>query len=109
MANESHLRALSDNEGPARPAQSSRPRRDRATWIPLALGVALALTLALLVWSRLELGQRIALLQDEVRTLETAVAERERVIAAHGQRLGTVKLRVDELQTLLDEPLPAVE
>ena len=51
----------------------------------------------------------IAALADEVQTLRATVAARERVIAAHEQRLATVKLRVGELSALLDEPLPGAE
>ena len=104
MPEESRLRAVADDE--AAPAASASRR---AGWIPVALGVALVLLLALLLWSRIQLSQRIAALGDEVQTLRATVAARERVIAAHEQRLATVKLRVGELSALLDEPLPGAE
>jgi hypothetical protein len=108
MPGEPRLRALPDDEGRAASPASAGSSKG-AGWIPVALGVAVALLLALLLWSRVQLGQQIAVLEDEVRSLRATVAARERVIAAHQQRLATVKLRIDEIGALLDEPLPGAE
>ena len=112
MAGEPHLRPVREEpDGAGQPAPPAAQRASGGTprWVPIALGVALAVTLLLLVWSRVELGQRVAGLEDQVRGLEAAVEERERVISAHRGRLETVRQRVGELQTLLDEPLPSFE
>ncbi len=101
---EPHLRAVSD-EPPSR-QQAAAALEGERRWIPLALACALALALLLLAWSRVELGQRISALEDEVGGLEATVEQRERVIAAHERRQATVRERVAELQVLLDEPLP---
>ncbi len=101
---EPHLRAVSDGEPGERPRPASGPESEHR-WVPLALACALALALVLLLWSRVELGQRISALEDEVGGLEATVEQRERVIAAHERRASAVRERVTELQVLLDEPL----
>ena len=110
MPSEPHLRAVGDDETRVHEA-AARPdsARGRSRRVPIALGVALLIALLLLVWSRLELGQQITALQDEVSVLEGAVAERDRLIHAQRNRLGEVRLRVNELQTLLEKPLPEVD
>ena len=101
---EPHLRAVSDGDPAGRPPATAGPESERR-WVPLALACALALALVLLLWSRVELGQRISALEDEVGALEATVEQRERVIAAHERRAATVRERISELQVLLDEPL----
>ena len=109
MPSEPHLRAVSEPGAGDPPPQARRAAARGGAWVPIALGIALACALLLLLWSRSQMGGRIAVLEDEVRALEAAVEERDRVIEAHRQRLGTVKLRVDELRSLLESPLPARE
>ena len=109
MASEPHLRALSDDEPGAATPEPAERSSGPGRWIPLLLGGALLIALALLAWSRVQLGERIAVLQDEVAVLEAGVAERDRVIEAHKNRLGEVRLRVLELQSILDKPLPEAD
>ena len=110
MPSEPHLRAVGDDATRVLPAEAvPEPARRGPRWIPIALGAALVVSLLLLAWSRVELGQRITALQDEVRVLEGAVSERDRLIDAQRDRLGEVRLRVHELQTLVDGPLPVLE
>ncbi len=104
------LRAVPDpgddaaaSPGPAEPGRVSSPR-----WVSVLLGVLLALTLALLVWSRLELAegaQQISSLEDETRRLQGVVAVRDRQIAAQSARLSDVRTHVQSLLSLLDEPV----
>ncbi|MFQ5513299.1 MAG: hypothetical protein ACE5FG_02590 [Myxococcota bacterium] len=70
------------------------------------LGLALAISLALLVWARLELGARVRALEAETRALEERLAQRELLIRAQQGRLEAVRDRVRDLGALLDEPLP---
>lgn len=97
---------------PASPAtstpDSSRPRG----WL-IGLGLALALTLGLLVWSRVELSRttadfeaRIGALEHQVSGLEGQLVQRESVISAQRDRLTDVRRSVGDLQRLLEEPLP---
>ncbi len=107
---EPQLRPVGDGEqAPAGPALGRGSPARSGGWVPIALAAALLLSLALLVWSRFQMGDEIAGLEAEVLQLETDVARRDAVIRAHETRLGTVKLRIDELQTLLDEPLPSAD
>ena len=106
---EPQLRAVGDDEKAPDGAAASTARGGGASWIPIVLAAALVLTLALLVWSRFQLGEEIAGLEAEVLQLQTDVARRNAVIRAHETRLDTVKLRVEELNSLLDEPLPSVD
>ena len=110
MPSEPHLRAVGEDKTRVHEAADRPdPERGRSRWVPIALGVALLVALLLLVWSRLELGQQISALQGEVRVLEGAVAERDRLIRAQRNRLGEVRLHVNELQVLLEKPLPEVD
>ena len=109
MAGEPHLRAVSEGETAAAERPTAQSSDGPSRWMPLALGVALIIALALLAWSRVQLGERIAVLQDEVTALEAAVADRDRVIAAHKGRLDEVHLRVLELQGILEKPLPEAD
>jgi hypothetical protein len=105
MPGEPKLRSVSSKREP----ESEEERSGRRSGPPIAtilLGIALAITLVLLVWSRAQLGSRIDALEHEARVLREAVAERDRVIDAHQARLDAVRDRVQELHTLLDEPLP---
>ena len=101
---EPHLRAVPESDPGRRPPAAAGSESERR-WVPLALACALALALVLLVWSRVELGQRIGVLEDEVVGLEATLEERERLISAHERRESAVRERVAELQLLLDQPL----
>ena len=106
---EPHLRPVGADEKALGGPAASAARGAGARWMPIALAAALVLTLALLVWSRLQMGEQIAGLEAEVLDLQTDVARRDAVIRAHETRLGTVKLRIEELNSLLDEPLPSAD
>jgi hypothetical protein len=100
-----HLRAVSGTE-PESEGASPPPAERGPRWLLPALGITLAVALALLVWSRVELGARIADLQDQVRGLQAAVEERDRVIGAHQSRMDEIRLRIQELHTIAERPLP---
>jgi hypothetical protein len=73
--------------------------------LPLVLGTALAVVLVLLVWSYLALGSRIDTLEGEAQLLRAAVAERDDLINAQRSRLDEVRGRVQELLTLIEQPV----
>ncbi len=80
--------------------------------LTLLLGLALGVALVLLVWSRLQLGSRIDVLETEARALEQIVVDREATIAeqratitAHEQRLGEVRSSVAALADLVSQPV----
>ena len=92
---------------PVRAGGGGRPSRT-----VVVLGVALAISIAVLLWTRVEMGGRIGALEDETAALEGRVAEaqatiaaRDRTIAAQGERLGRVRESVAGVLELLDEPL----
>ncbi len=97
------------DEGKREPDAPPRPRRRRSSGPEIALALALLVTLALLIWSRIQLGDRIDVLRAETRGLQAAVAERERVIDAQTGRLDHVRDHVNRLGALLDQPLPSVK
>jgi hypothetical protein len=78
-------------------------RRDR--WIAVALVLALVVMIALLAWTRTQMGAQISDLEFRIRALQGVVAERNRTIDAHERRLDDVRVRVDELRTLLEQPV----
>ena len=78
-------------------------RRDR--WIMAALVLALVVMIALLAWTRTQMGAQISDLESRVRALRGVVAKRDRTIDAHERRLDEVRVRVDELSTLLEQPI----
>ncbi len=101
-------------EAPSAPARG--PRARLPAWAPAALAIGLALAVALLVWSRVQLGSQIATLTDAVRTLQEQVVSRDRLIAVQGARISTARrgldelgARVEELRTTLAKPVPAVD
>ena len=105
MDQEPKLRAippggLGTRTGAPRSGESAQSR------IHLALGVALAIALVLLVWSYFSLGARIDALEGETRTLRSAVAERDDVIAAQRARLDEVRGRLQDLLQLVEQPVP---
>jgi hypothetical protein len=84
----------------------SRSSRDSTQRMQLALGVALAIALVLLVWSYFSLGSRIDALENETRTLHEALAERDEIISAQRSRLDDVRVRLQELLQLVEQPMP---
>jgi len=102
-----HLRAVSGDE-PQKEGASTPPAQVESgrRWLLPALGIALAVALALLVWSRVQLGAHIADLEDQVRGLQASVEERDRVIGAHQNRMDEIRLRIQELHTIAERPLP---
>ena len=110
MPGEPHLRPVPPQGPPEGEGALVSPRRlEGRPWLTRALVAALALALALLVWSRARLSERIGLLEQQVRGLEAEVAERDRVIGAQSGRLEDVRMRVDDLRDLLDRPLPEAD
>ena len=100
------VRSAREEEEGAR-SQSSAPRHSqRPSSAVILLALALLVTLALLVWSRIQLGGQIEVLAAEAQSLRSTLAERERVIDAHRGRLNDVRTHVDRLGALLDKPLP---
>ncbi len=100
------LRAL-----PSRPDEDGRDRGSVEGGQPdrrasVLLGIALTIALLLVVWSRFQQGGRIDALEEEVRTLSAAVAERGRLIDAQKRRLDAIRDKTRELQALLSDPLP---
>jgi hypothetical protein len=107
MDQEPKLRSIPPGGFGPRGGASARGSRDSAQGrIHLALGVALAISLVLLVWSYFSLGSRIDALEHETNTLRQAVAERDDVILAQRSRLDEVRGRVQELLQLVEKPMP---
>jgi hypothetical protein len=119
MASEPKLRSVSsqtEGERIVHPHEPEPPDERRAAGASILLGIALAITLLLLAWSRIQLGGQIAALTEEAGALRAAVAERDvalaerdRVIGAQRGRLAEVRSRIDQVQALLDQPLPAAD
>ena len=80
-----------------------RVRRDR--WIAVFLVLAVVVMIALLAWTRTRMGAQISDLESRVEALQGVVAERNRTIDAHERRLDDVRVRVDELRILLEQPV----
>ncbi len=96
-------------EAPDRADGGRRPSRT-----VLVLGVSLAIAIFLLLWTRAEMGGRIGALEDETAALEqqvsearSAIAARNRTIAAQGERLESVRESVRGVLELLDTPVAA--
>ena len=88
--------------------ESKAPPRGRPSGPEIALALALVVALAVLIWSRVQLGDQIDVLRGQTRALQAAVAERERVIDAQTDRLEDVRTHVDRLGELLNRPLPGI-
>ena len=94
----------------AEPSEGGRePRLSRMT---LLLSLALSVALALLVWSRFQLGNRIDVLETEARALKQTVVDREATIAdqratiaAHEKRVGEARAGVEAVLELLSRPI----
>lgn len=78
---------------------------DRPRWVPVALGLALVVTLALLVWSRLQMGDQISLMSDQIAELEAEVAQRDELILAQDRRITDVRTDINRLADLVNAPL----
>jgi hypothetical protein len=115
VAGEPRLRAVEPGAPGAAPERGVAPRdvgpRTDVGRAARLLGLALAIALVLLVWSRVQLGQRIDDLAGENSRLAQAVAERDaalaertRLIEAHERRLGQVRERLREALRLADAP-----
>ncbi|MCP4004026.1 MAG: hypothetical protein GY725_07510 [bacterium] len=88
---------------PDEPGNTETPSR-----IPVLLGLLLAVCIALLIWSRMELADgaaQISSLENRVGVLENTVSERDAEIAAQKDRLSDVRTRVQGLLSLLDAPV----
>ncbi len=123
MAGEPTLRPVPDpdpdaarNPVESTPSARSAPPGGLPGWAPTALAVALVLSLALLVWSRVQLGAQVTALTDQVHGLEQQLDARNRVISAQNGQLSTAREGLDELSTRVDAlrnvlatPLPTVE
>jgi uncharacterized membrane protein YccC len=95
------------DDGPEAPP--SRPGRGRS----LALLVALAVAIALLLWSRIELSRTTRALEGEIQALRVEVSSlrselgaRDLLIDAQRERLDRVRDQLQALQRLLAEPYP---
>ena len=106
MSGEPHLRPVPPGDEEA-DAVGAPPQK--ASRLTLALTIALAIALALLAWNRTQLAQQVHVLEGTVRTLESEITERDRVIAAHRGRLNEVRVRIDALGELLERPLPEAD
>ncbi len=108
MTTEPRLRPVPPPEK-GEPKATPRRRGGRPTGLEILLALALVVALAVLIWSRIQLGGQIDVLREERQALRAAVAEREHVIDAQTGRLEEVRDHVDRLRALLDRPLPSVE
>ncbi len=98
---------------PPSSAQSSEEDREpRLSRMTLSLALALCVALALLVWSRFQLGERIDVLETEARALKQTVVDREATIAdqratigAYEERVGEARVGAEALLELLSRPV----
>jgi uncharacterized protein HemX len=114
MAQEPHLRAVEEpppGGQPGTPRRAAVPAGSRSARL---LAIALAVALGLLLWSRIQLGQRIDDLADQnaqlsrtVAARDAALAESARVIAGQQQKLGQVAEQLREVLALVESPLAA--
>jgi len=105
MEQEPKLRSIPPG-GFASRATGGTSRDSSRSRLQLALGVALAISLVLLIWGYLSLGSRIETLEAETKNLRAAVAERDDLITAQRGRIDEVRGRLQELLQLIDQPLP---
>ncbi len=99
----------------ALPEPSERRRTPRGAGpgrVPLVLGIALGVAILALLWTRIQLGDRIGALETRAAELEltiaeqeAALAERDHTIEAQSERLATVREQVEGVLSLLDEPV----
>ena len=95
------------------PPERRRGRRGAGSGrVLLVLGIALGVAILALLWTRIQLGGRIGALETRAAELERTIsereatlAERERTIEAQSERLGEVRKSVEDVLTLLDEPV----
>ena len=105
-----HLRPLQSDssersgDGEGRVSHASAPP-DSPRWVPVALALALVLTLALLVWSRLQMGDQISQLETEISELQSQVSERDDLILAQDRRISDVRTEINKLHDLVNQPL----
>ncbi len=106
---EPRLRTVSP---PSEAESSEGGREPRLSRMTLLLALALCVALALLLWSRFQLGNRIDVLETEARALKQAVVDREATIAdqratiaAHEERLGEARAGVEAVLDLLSRPV----
>ena len=109
----SHLRSVESD--PSDPANSRNTQDssncsaaappDSPRWVPVALALALVVTLALLVWSRLQMGDQISSMQGQIADLEAQVAERDELILAQDRRINDVRTDINQLHDLVNAPL----
>jgi len=95
---EPQLRSL-----PRAGAVSRSSRGDRG--IAITLGLALAIALVLLIWSRTQASSRISDLEAQNATLREQLATREALVQAQQERLTELRTGVHGLMKLLDAPL----
>ena len=95
---EPQLRSL-----PRAAAAARGSRGDRG--IAIALGLALAVALGLLIWSRTQASSRIWDLEAQNATLREQLASREALVQAQQLRLTDLRAGVHGLAKLLDAPL----
>ena len=108
MASEINLRAVPAAGGKDRPPERLRGDPGRTgLWlvITIILGVSLALALGWQNWTRIELSERIVLLEEETRSQRATIAARDRVLGVHKARLDDVRDHVEGLRVLLAQPI----
>ena len=91
---------------------SEGAREPRLSRMTLLLALALSVALALLLWSRFQLGNRIDVLETEARALmqtvvdrEATIADQHATIAAYEERLGEARAGVAAVLDLLSRPV----
>lgn len=112
MTSGPNLRPVPSSVGPDTPAPPEPPSADAGRhWASGSVLVIIVLLIAVVVlaWSRVQMSDRIEVLEEETRILKSAVAERDRALEAHRERLDDVRTQVEELRSLLDAPLPQPE
>ncbi len=95
----------------ALPDPSPGPATTRRSFGPwravVVLALALVLAIAALLFTRVQLGNRIGALESETGALRATLAERDATVAAQQARLGAVRERARALLELLEEPVQA--
>ena len=107
MSQSRHLRSVGPNESQARAPGGPPARAPRLSILLLVLTGVLAAAVLYLVWNRAALESRLDRLEAETLALQAEVERGERMIQAQASRLDEVRVRLEGLRDILDEPLPS--